>query len=376
MFFHQTSCFIALHFSHRFLIFRIQREEEEDGSESEDDEETESEDSTDEDSAPLASLAKKSKKDGGGALDTPVFTTPVEVSPTHVVRPRPITPPPDTVSMADDTAHVMTRALWLHVFKYLSQVELCTCMCVSRTWNRWCMDKRFWTKIVFPVGRPITASALSGIIRRQPLMLHLSSTNITQQQLAWFLSRLPRLRELFLRMTTFTPLTAFQRVTCPPIKVLDLSWSEKVTDNVIEELLKPSTSGRRERVQRPGENPSRFRFLSDLRLSGCEITDTGLQSVKRYLHCLTRLDVSFCIQVTDDGVACLMKNDSSFHKNIKELNLTGCEHVTDACLEAFKSAQSLVRVELKKCENVHQQACKEFIENLGKTSNSKVILTT
>ena len=337
------------------------------------DEDEDEDDSNDEDSAPLSCLAKKSKKASSPAPPEEVFVPPQEVTATYVVRPRPITPPPDILVLESDGTHVLKRDAWLKVFAFLSQVELCTCMCVSRTWNRWCMDKRFWNEIKLSVSQPITASALYGVVRRQPLRLDASNTNITQQQLAWFLSRLPRLRELYLGASTFATVGAFSRVTCPPIKVLDLSWSEKITDHVIDELLKPSASGRRERAPGPGENASRLRFLAELRLSGCDVGDAGLRCIKRYLYCLSRLDVSYCTMVTDEGFASLMESDSSFYKNIKELNLIGCTNVTDTCLEALKRAESLIKIDLRKCDGVHPSACSEFLKFRGAAS---VVLTT
>lgn len=312
--------------------------------------------SSDEDSAPLATLAKKRRQT---SPEIP-FVPPQEVLATYVVRPRPSSPPPETFELETGGTHVMERDMWLKVFTYLTQHELCTCMAVSRTWNRWCMDKRFWSSIKLSVGRPITASALYGVVRRQPLHLDLSHTNITQQQLAWFLSRLPRLRDLLLGATTFATVSAFSRVTCPPLKVLDLSWSEKITDHVIEELLKPSTNGRRERPPGPGENTSRLRYLSEFCLAGCEVTDVGLRSIKRYLGCLNRLDLSYNIFITNEGVANLFESDSTLHKNIKELNLAGCCNVSDTCFEALKKAPELGKLDVRKCLNVTANACESL----------------
>lgn len=55
----------------------------------------------------------------------------------HVVRPPPISPPPDSLLLDDGAAHVMQREVWMAVFGCLSPKELCVCMRVCRTWNRW-----------------------------------------------------------------------------------------------------------------------------------------------------------------------------------------------------------------------------------------------
>lgn len=54
-----------------------------------------------------------------------------------------------------------------------------------------CCDKRLWTKIDLSRCKSITPQALSGIIKRQPVSLDLSWTNISKKQLTWLVNRLP-----------------------------------------------------------------------------------------------------------------------------------------------------------------------------------------
>lgn len=55
----------------------------------------------------------------------------------HVIRPPPICPPPDRLPLTDGRSHVVQREAWLSIFSHLSHRELCVCMRVCRTWNRW-----------------------------------------------------------------------------------------------------------------------------------------------------------------------------------------------------------------------------------------------
>lgn len=55
----------------------------------------------------------------------------------HVIRPPPISPPPDRLPLNDGEAHVMRREMWMTVFSHLTHKDLCVCMRVCRTWNRW-----------------------------------------------------------------------------------------------------------------------------------------------------------------------------------------------------------------------------------------------
>lgn len=55
----------------------------------------------------------------------------------HVIRPPPISPPPDRLPLNDGEEHVMRREVWMSVFSHLTHRDLCVCMRVCRTWNRW-----------------------------------------------------------------------------------------------------------------------------------------------------------------------------------------------------------------------------------------------
>lgn len=55
----------------------------------------------------------------------------------HVIRPPPISPPPDKLQLNNGEAHVMRREAWMTVFSQLTHRDLCVCMRVCRTWNRW-----------------------------------------------------------------------------------------------------------------------------------------------------------------------------------------------------------------------------------------------
>lgn len=56
---------------------------------------------------------------------------------------------------------------------------------------RRCLDKRLWSRIDLSIKRTVTPQALTGIIKRQPITLDLSWTNISRKQLNWLVGRLP-----------------------------------------------------------------------------------------------------------------------------------------------------------------------------------------
>ncbi|XP_078394376.1 uncharacterized protein LOC144678485, partial [Cetorhinus maximus] len=55
----------------------------------------------------------------------------------HVVKPPPDSPEPDSLPLETGADHVMQRHAWLSVFQHLSHRDLCVCMRVCRTLNRW-----------------------------------------------------------------------------------------------------------------------------------------------------------------------------------------------------------------------------------------------
>lgn len=55
----------------------------------------------------------------------------------HVIRPPPISPPPDSLPLKDGKTHAIQREVWMKIFSYMSHQELCVCMRVCKTWNRW-----------------------------------------------------------------------------------------------------------------------------------------------------------------------------------------------------------------------------------------------
>lgn len=77
--------------------------------------------------------------------------------------------------------------------KYAAQiVQISVCpVNTSSSLARRCCDKRLWTKIDLNRCTSITPLMLSGIIRRQPVSLDLSWTNISKKQLSWLINRLP-----------------------------------------------------------------------------------------------------------------------------------------------------------------------------------------
>ncbi|TRY65602.1 hypothetical protein DNTS_015207 [Danionella cerebrum] len=279
----------------------------------------------------------------------------------HVIRPPPICPPPDRLPLADGRNHAVPREAWMAIFSHLSHRELCVCMRVCRTWNRWCCDKRLWTRIDLKRCKSITPLMLSGIIRRQPLTLDLSWTNISKKQLSWLINRLPGLRILLLSGCSWVAVSALCTSSCPILRTLDLQWVEGLKDPQMRDLLSPPTDNR------PGQMDSRskLRNVTDLRLAGLDITDSSLRLIIKNMPLLSHLDLSYCNHINDQSVNLLSAAGTTSRDSLTDVNLSVCNRVTDQSLSYFKRCGSICRIDLRFCKQVTRQACERFIAEMS-----------
>ncbi|XP_028312771.1 lysine (K)-specific demethylase 2Ba isoform X3 [Gouania willdenowi] len=279
----------------------------------------------------------------------------------HVIRPPPISPPPDGLPLKDGKMHVMQREAWMEVFQHLTHQELCVCMRVCKTWNRWCCDKRLWIQIDLNRCTSITPLMLSGIIRRQPIYLDLSWTNISKKQLSWLINRLPGLRVLKLSGCSWAAVSALCTSSCPLLRTLDVQWVEGLKDPQMRDLLSPPTDNR------PGQLDTRckLRNVEDLRLAGLDITDTSLRLISRQMPSLSRLDLSYCNHINDQSVNLLTAAGTTTRDSLTEINLSVCNRVTDHSLNFFKRCGSICQIDLRFCKQVTKTACERFIAEMS-----------
>ncbi|KAF7667541.1 hypothetical protein LDENG_00057710 [Lucifuga dentata] len=270
-------------------------------------------------------------------------------------------PPPDRLLLNDGEAHVMRREMWMTVFSHLTRRDLCVCMRVCRTWNRWCCDKRLWKHIDLNRCKSITPLMLSGIIRRQPAALDLSWTNISKKQLSWLINRLPGLRMLLLSGCSWVAVSALCTSSCPLLRTLDVQWVEGLKDAQMRDLLSPPTDNR------PGQldNRSKLRNVVDLRLAGLDITDTSLRLIIRYMPLLSKLDLSYCNHVTDQSVNILTAAGTTTRDSLTDINLSVCNRVTDQSLTYFKRCGSICHIDLRYCKQVTKEGCEQFIAEMS-----------
>lgn len=273
----------------------------------------------------------------------------------YVVRPAPIPPPPKYVETKEGKNHALHHEVWMNVFRYLPPRDLCACMRVCRTWNRWCIDRHLWANINLS-RRRITKDHLVGVVRRQPHRLDLSFSNISRRQLEWLAPRLPQLRHLVLAGNSWAAVSALCSSSCPLLVTLDLKWVQGIRDPCLRDLLSPPTD------HRPGvdDSISRLHRLQSLLLAGSDISDASCKVIVQHLARLTRLDFSYCTMVTDSGISVLAA-DSSLKHNLCELDMTGCNQLTEVCFQSLAQFTGLQRIYLQHCPHLTLAMCAKFI---------------
>ncbi|XP_040290892.1 lysine-specific demethylase 2A isoform X2 [Bufo bufo] len=253
----------------------------------------------------------------------------------------------------------MQKDVWLSVFQYLTRKELCVCMRVCKAWYKWGCDKRLWSRIDMSRCKSLMPQALSGIIKRQPVQLDLSWTNVSKKQLMWLVNRLPGLKELILAGCSWSAVSALSSSSCPLLRTLDLRWGVGIKDSQIRDLLTPPS-------EKPGlDSRSKLRFLTDLRLSGLDISDVTLRLIIRHCPLLSKLDLSHCPLLTDQSVNLLTAVGSSTRVSLSHIHLAGCKGVTDESLLYLRRAFNLTLIDLRGCKQVTRGACEGFISDLS-----------
>ncbi|KTG39133.1 hypothetical protein cypCar_00017027 [Cyprinus carpio] len=227
------------------------------------------------------------------------------------------------------------REVWVSVFRYLTRAELCVCMAVCKSWYKWGCDKRLWTRISLSRCRSISPQALTGIIKRQPVTLDLSSANISKKQLSWLINRLPGssltgLKDLVLSGCNWASVSALSSPSCPLLRSLDLSWADGVKDAQIRELLNPPGS----------DNRSQMKNMQCLWLCVWRLTEATLRIIKTHAFAHSA-----------DPLACPITD--------------GCSRLTDRCLVYLRRLSCLSVLDLRDCKGVSRQACESFISELS-----------
>uniref|UniRef100_A0A8K9WUD8 [histone H3]-dimethyl-L-lysine(36) demethylase n=1 Tax=Oncorhynchus mykiss TaxID=8022 RepID=A0A8K9WUD8_ONCMY len=246
------------------------------------------------------------------------------------------------------------KEVWVAVFRYLSRAELASCMAVCKAWYK-CCDKRLWSGVDVSRCPSLSSQAVQGIIKRQPTSLDLSWTPVSKKQITLLIHRLPGLKELMIAGCSWSSMSALSTPSLPCLRTLDLRWAEGVKDTQIRDLVIP-----------PGcDSRSRLRGCVALRLAGLDISDSTLRLILRHMPLLERLDLAHCRDLTDQSICLLTAAGTNTRNTLTEINLAGCNKLTDGCLAYLKRASGLALLDLRGCKGVTLRGCEGFISDLS-----------
>uniref|UniRef100_A0A8C7GDC0 [histone H3]-dimethyl-L-lysine(36) demethylase n=1 Tax=Oncorhynchus kisutch TaxID=8019 RepID=A0A8C7GDC0_ONCKI len=247
------------------------------------------------------------------------------------------------------------KEVWVAVFRYLSRAELASCMAVCKAWYKWSCDKRLWSGVDVSRCPSLSSQAVQGIIKRQPTSLDLSWTPVSKKQITLLIHRLPGLKELMIAGCSWSSMSALSTPSLPCLRTLDLRWAEGVKDTQIRDLVIP-----------PGcDSRSRLRGCVALRLAGLDISDSTLRLILRHMPLLERLDLAHCRDLTDQSICLLTATGTNTRNTLTEINLAGCNKLTDGCLAYLKRASGLALLDLRGCKGVTLRGCEGFISDLS-----------
>uniref|UniRef100_A0A8C7GE54 [histone H3]-dimethyl-L-lysine(36) demethylase n=1 Tax=Oncorhynchus kisutch TaxID=8019 RepID=A0A8C7GE54_ONCKI len=253
------------------------------------------------------------------------------------------------------------KEVWVAVFRYLSRAELASCMAVCKAWYKWSCDKRLWSGVDVSRCPSLSSQAVQGIIKRQPTSLDLSWTPVSKKQITLLIHRLPGLKELMIAGCSWSSMSALSTPSLPCLRTLDLRWAEGVKDTQIRDLVIP-----------PGHSRplvpcvrSRLRGCVALRLAGLDISDSTLRLILRHMPLLERLDLAHCRDLTDQSICLLTATGTNTRNTLTEINLAGCNKLTDGCLAYLKRASGLALLDLRGCKGVTLRGCEGFISDLS-----------
>lgn len=99
-----------------------------------------------------------------------------------------------------------------------------------------------------------------------------------------------------------------------------------------------------------------FENLTALNLNACRsLTDSAIEIVAERCHKLERLDLFWCVTLTDIAIRALAS--ASFPPRLRHLNLSGLKHVTDAALvPLLRRCTNLTWLDLTRCEGMRDES--------------------
>lgn len=201
------------------------------------------------------------------------------------------------------------------------------------------------------------------------LSLDLSSgfTNLDDRQLVRLIKNFPHLTSLYIHSHLITDRVFDCLTQLKDLTHLSFNWCTTLTEAGLKRLkeLKGLTTLSLIGYQGPIEwilNNLEIKGLVRLNLSSCmQLTDQLLACLPKCKG-LTHLDLSWNEQLTDEGIKSLKEV-----KGLTSLNLVGCKQITDEALKSLREIKGLSTLRLKGSKNLTEKGLMSLKEVKGLT---------
>lgn len=158
----------------------------------------------------------------------------------------------------------------------------------------------------------------------------------------------------------------------PKLKHLNLRSCRQISDPGIGHLSGASLSSASE-VSSQHQPPPAASSLESLSLQDCQkLSDESLRYISQGLRNLKRINLSFCVSITDTGLKSLAKVAS-----LEEINLRSCDNVSDIGIGFLaEEHQRLAKLDVSFCSNVTDASLRHMAGSGLAASLHSLALTT
>ncbi|XP_053633779.1 F-box/LRR-repeat protein 20 isoform X2 [Cherax quadricarinatus] len=229
----------------------------------------------------------------------------------------------------------LPNEILLHIFSFLRVRELCVSVApVCTTWRDLAKDPTLWTHLVFSEEDRADGDRVKSLLRASPSLvsLELSRREDGGNLLLQVAASCNKLRELTVQFCDGLTEAVFKDlvIRCPNIRYLNMEGCQVHSTQCFHII-------------------GGFRQLQYLHLSRCQLLDNaGLTIIARQCNHLEYLNIDGIIHIHDSSVMFLTKKLSHCLKN---LFLDG-EYLTDASFRSLRDCSLLQKLEISFCEQM------------------------
>ncbi|XP_034661774.1 S-phase kinase-associated protein 2 [Drosophila subobscura] len=248
----------------------------------------------------------------------------------------------------------LSDEILLDIFKWLPKKTLLRMATVSRRFNRCSRDETLWTRLDLGL-RTLCPAALEQIVRRGVLVLRLAQANIQEPAFTPLVSEFKsRLQYLDLSMTSISRVSLRTLISqCRQLKKLSLENAE-LNDEICAEIANNKSLEALNLTMASGLTARSVRLmmeslknLSSLNISWTDLSADAVTALVTHISPnVIRLNVAGCRRVLFDSH---VRSLQTRCPQLLELDLSDCNSLTPAAIEAIMQFQMLEYLSVSRC---------------------------